>query len=64
MLGSCPSWAKLATAVYRLLRAKGGWVDRVLSIIGQAPLGGFEIPSSPLSFKQVARNPLASVVCS
>lgn len=38
-------------AVYRLL-AREGEVYRGLSIIEQAPLGGFRAPPSPLSFKR------------
>ena len=39
--------------------AKDGEVYRGLSIIEQAPLGGFEVPPSPWSFKRFARSFLA-----
>lgn len=38
---------ELGTAVCRLLKARRGWVYRGLSIIEQAPLGGFGAPPSP-----------------
>lgn len=46
-----PSKGKLATAVYRRIRARGGEVKRGLSVLGQAPLGGSKAPPSPLDFK-------------
>lgn len=46
-----PSQGKLATAVYRREKARGGEVERGLSVLEQAPLGGSETPSSPLGFK-------------
>lgn len=52
---------ELATEVYRLSLAKVGEVDRGLSIVGQAPLGRYEILSSLLSFKLFASNTLANV---
>lgn len=49
-----PSQGRLTTAVYRRGRgARSGEVERGLSVLGQAPLGGSKAPPSPLGFKLV-----------
>ena len=46
-----PLQGRLETAVYRREGARKGEVKRGLSVLGQAPLGGYKAPSSPLGFK-------------
>lgn len=46
-----PLQGKLTTAVYRREGTRRGEVERGLSVMGQAPLGGFKAPPSPLGFK-------------
>lgn len=46
-----PSQGKLTTAVYRRERTRGGEVERGVSVLEQAPLGGSKAPPSPLGFK-------------
>jgi len=46
-----PSQGKLTTAVYRREGAREGEVERGVSVLEQAPLGGFKAPPGPLGFK-------------
>ena len=49
-----PSQGKLTTEVYRRKYwARSGEVERGVSVLGQAPLGGSKAPPSPLGLKLV-----------
>lgn len=45
------SQGKLTTVVYKRKRTRRGEVERGLSVIEQAPLGGSKAPPSPLGFR-------------